>query len=466
MRGSALPWRDHDLRLNHESAQPAIAARNARLPHHGAAAAVQRRAFGPGDIADRNAGEKIGLAFDGRGAAAFGQIGDGGSSAEIVGQRHNCAAMKRAKAVVQFLADRKLGDDFVTRNMRHLHADQGGERRLDLCFRIYDKVHNCPLRKLLFATLIPERDTNRHPRRAAAGVCNQLKLDDSSARLWHDAHVGFHRLPPIRIKLLRLVVGYRASEDDVFTLFPVRRRRDAMLGSELQRVDDPQHFIEIAARRHRIDENKLDLLVRANHEHIAYRLVVGWRAAFRAAARARRQHAVKFGDFQIGVADQWIIGSDSDDVLDISGPFLVTVDRVDGQTQDLDATLVEFRLKTRHRAELGGANRGEIFWMRKQHRPIVTDPVVEANFAFCGFGLEIWGGVINLQSHKYLPLGCVLGLKPYVRRSRGECQPCSRSFALNIICSPEARTLQCADNWPKSATTRSNSFSARSYSAN
>jgi hypothetical protein len=80
--------------------------------------------------------------------------------------------------------------------------------------------------------------------------------------------------------------------------------------------------------------------------------------------------------------------------------------------------------------------------MRKQHRPIVTDPVVEANFAFCGFGLEIWGGVINLQSHKYLPLGCVLGLKPYVRRSRRECQPCSRSFALNIICSPEARTLQ------------------------
>ena len=56
--------------------------------------------------------------------------------------------------------------------MRHLHADQGGERRLDFCFRIYDKVHNCPLREQLCGgidALIAEHGTDRHPRRGRGG---------------------------------------------------------------------------------------------------------------------------------------------------------------------------------------------------------------------------------------------------------------------------------------------------------
>ena len=63
-------------------------------------AAVDRRAFGDhGGTAGRRP-KKIRLAFDGRGAAAFRHIGDRGRAAEIVGERHDGAAMKGAKAVV------------------------------------------------------------------------------------------------------------------------------------------------------------------------------------------------------------------------------------------------------------------------------------------------------------------------------------------------------------------------------
>src|SRR6201993_2805403 len=98
--------------------------------------------------------------------------------------------------------------------------------------------------------LIAEHCTDRHPRRGHGGGAkvNAPKLDRLLARLRYDAHVRLHRLPTIRVKLLRLVVGHRRGEDDFFALFPVCGRRDAMLGGELQRVDDAQHFIEIPAR--------------------------------------------------------------------------------------------------------------------------------------------------------------------------------------------------------------------------
>ena len=53
----------------------------------------------------------------------------------------------------------------------------------------------------------------------------------------------------------------------------------------------------------------------------------------------------------------------------LCGPAGVTVDRIDRQADDLDAALVEFRLDARHVTELGGADRGEILGMRKQHGP-------------------------------------------------------------------------------------------------
>ena len=87
--------------------------------------------------------------------------------------------------------------------------------------------------------------------------------------------------------LLRLVVGDRAGDDHVLALLPVHRRRHLVLRGQLQRVDHAQHLVEVAARRHRVDEDQLDLLVRADDEDVADRLVVGRRPVRRVARRRR-----------------------------------------------------------------------------------------------------------------------------------------------------------------------------------
>ena len=175
------------------------------------------------------------------------------------------------------------------------------------------------------------------------------------------------------------------------------------LAVELHRIDDAQHFVEVAARGHRVDQHELDLLVRADDEHVAHRLIVGRRAAFRCARGARRQHAVGLGHLQVGVADHRVVRRKPDHVLDVCRPLRVIVDWVDRQPDDLDAALVEFRLQPRHGAELGGADGREILGVREQHHPVAADPVVETNLAFGRFRFEIGGGVADLERHDKPP---------------------------------------------------------------
>src|SRR5690349_16662281 len=104
------------------------------------------------------------------------------------------------------------------------------------------------------------------PDRAAAGGAGSLAGVGSGLRRnlgWvrNDPDVRL-RLAPFAEELLGLVVRYGARDDHVLARLPLGRSRDLVLGGELERVDDPQHLVEVAAGRHRIDENQLDLLVR------------------------------------------------------------------------------------------------------------------------------------------------------------------------------------------------------------
>ena len=94
-------------------------------------------------------------------------------------------------------------------------------------------------------------------------------------RLRHNPQVGTRRFPALRIDFLRIVIGDGARDDDILTRLPVHRRCDFVFGGELERVDDPQHFIEIAAGRHRIDQDRFQFLVRSDDIDIAHRLIVG-----------------------------------------------------------------------------------------------------------------------------------------------------------------------------------------------
>src|ERR1700722_3003469 len=121
---------NHDLRLRHQRTQPAVISGDAGLPDHGGAAAMERRAFGARGVADGDRREEIGLAFDGRGAAAFGQVGKGRGAAEIVGERHDCAAMHGPEPVVELFANENLGLDLVLGQVRDFHSHKIGKWRL------------------------------------------------------------------------------------------------------------------------------------------------------------------------------------------------------------------------------------------------------------------------------------------------------------------------------------------------
>src|SRR5947207_5902678 len=102
---------------------------------------MKRSALGVRDVAHWNAGEEIGLAFNGRRAAALRQIGDRGGAAEIVGERHDGAAVQRTETIVEVLANGQFGNDLVRRNVDYSHAEQSGEWRLLFGLRIHRKIH-------------------------------------------------------------------------------------------------------------------------------------------------------------------------------------------------------------------------------------------------------------------------------------------------------------------------------------
>src|SRR5262249_58149909 len=94
-----------------------------------------------------------------------------------------------------------------------------------------------------------------------------------------DADVGPRRFPALRVLLLGFLVADRAGDDDVLAMLPIHRRRYLVLGGELQRIDHPQHLVEVAARGHRVDQDELDLLVGSDDEDVAPGTIVGLRAA-------------------------------------------------------------------------------------------------------------------------------------------------------------------------------------------
>src|SRR4029078_8998622 len=82
------------------------------------------------------------------------------------------------------------------------------------------------------------------------------------------------------------------------------------------------------------------------------------------------------------------------------------VDRVDTETDDLDAPLVELRFDPRHITEFGGADRSEVLGVREQNAPGIAEPFMEPDVALCGVGLEIRGDIAELECH--LTLRCLM----------------------------------------------------------
>jgi hypothetical protein len=170
-------------------------------------------------------------------------------------------------------------------------------------------------------------------------------------------------------------------------------------GGELQRIEDAQHLVEVAARRHGVDQDELHLLVRPDDEDVAQRRVLRGRALGRVALDVGREHPVELGHVEVGVRDQGVVRRGALGLLDVLRPLLGALERIDREADDLRAPLVELRLDAGHVAELGRADGGERARVREQHRPVVADPLVEPDATLGAVGLEVRGGIADRQAH-------------------------------------------------------------------
>ena len=84
----------------------------------------------------------------------------------------------------------------------------------------------------------------------------------------------------------------------------------------------------------------------------------------------------------------------------------MAVDRIDRQTDDLDAALVELRLDLGHVAEFGGAYRREVLRVGEQYGPGIADPVVEANLSSVVCASK--SGAMSLIARVITHLPCVI----------------------------------------------------------
>ena len=81
---------------------------------------------------------------------------------------------------------------------------------------------------------------------SAPAVLTDAEADPPVSPAGDDAQVRLDRLPPVGELGARFVVGDRGDDDHVLTLLPVDRRRDLVLGGQLQGVDHPQDLGEVA----------------------------------------------------------------------------------------------------------------------------------------------------------------------------------------------------------------------------
>lgn len=168
-----------------------------------------------------------------------------------------------------------------------------------------------------------------------------------------------------------------------------------MFSCQLHRVEHTQHFVEVAASGHRIDQHQFDLLVRTDDEYGANRGIVGGGPAGARLASFSRQHRVKLGDFQVEIADNRIGRFVALRLLDVGGPLSVVRYGIDTEADDFAVPLGKFGVESRHVTEFGG----EVLRVREKHAPGIANELVEADAALSGFNFEIGRHVVDSQDH-------------------------------------------------------------------
>src|SRR5690606_9902775 len=86
-------------------------------------------------------------------------------------------------------------------------------------------------------------------------------------------------------------------------------------------------------------------------------------------------------------------------LADVVHPGLVVAHRIDAKADHLGVAAVELAFQPRPVAELGGAHGREVLRMREEDRPLVADPLVEADAALGRVRGEIGGYIADANRH-------------------------------------------------------------------
>src|SRR3546814_10185693 len=86
-------------------------------------------------------------------------------------------------------------------------------------------------------------------------------------RLRHHAKIGLHRLPAAGEAFARFLFADRGHDDHILAMLPVDGGGDLVPGGKLAGIEQAKHFVELAAAAHRIEQHRLDELVRRSEEH-------------------------------------------------------------------------------------------------------------------------------------------------------------------------------------------------------
>jgi len=198
---------------------------------------------------------------------------------------------------------------------------------------------------------------------------------------------------------LGLLVVDGGVDDDIVTLLPVDGRRDTVLVTNLERVDNPQDFVKVATSGGRIRNSQADDLLGVDDEHRSNG--EGNTLGIDIGGVLMVQHVVQGGDLTFLVGDDGVVDTGWADLgaerLDILDPSVVLLEAIGRETDELHATISKVLGTTSDFTKLGGADGGKVIGMGEEDSPRVTDPFVELDWAGSGLSLEIRGDASKTQ---------------------------------------------------------------------
>ncbi len=165
--------------------------------------------------------------------------------------------------------------------------------------------------------------------------------------LWGVAEVGFNFAGALREETWDVLIFDGGHDDAVLAVLPIGGCGHLVFGGELEGVDNPKDFSEVAPRGRGIGQGQLDLFVRPDDEH---------GSDGQGIVRVRVNHVIEVCDGAIRVCDHGEINESVLRLIDVTNPAMVFPNGIHADGDALDAPFVELLLEFGYGTQLGGAH--------------------------------------------------------------------------------------------------------------